>query len=107
MRRYRVRVLPEAEEHIEGLFEHVVRREMASNTGDLQVAFAAVAALRAAFESLALMPYSYRKADDDPIWRELVIPFGRSGYVALFTIREDVGEVWVTNVRHQLEDDYL
>ena len=107
MKRYRVRVLPEAEQHIERLFDHVVPRELESPTGDLQVAFAAMAALRAAFDSLSIMPYSYRKVDDDPFWRELVIPFGRSGYVALFTIREGAGEVWITKVRHQLEDDYL
>jgi len=37
--------------------------------------------------------------------RELIIPFGRAGYVALFEI-VDPTEVVVSAVRHQLEDDY-
>jgi hypothetical protein len=35
----------------------------------------------------------------------LIIPFGRSGYVALIEI-ESATEVVVVAVRHQLEDDY-
>jgi hypothetical protein len=40
-----------------------------------------------------------------PRWRELLIPFGHSGYVALFEIDDD-RTVTVTAVRHQREDDY-
>jgi hypothetical protein len=50
-------------------------------------------------------PFICRKADDDPFLRELLIPFGRSGYVALFEI-EDAATVTIRAVRHQLEDDY-
>jgi hypothetical protein len=35
----------------------------------------------------------------------LIIPFGRSGYVALFEI-VDQENIVVSAVRHQLEDDY-
>jgi hypothetical protein len=35
----------------------------------------------------------------------LIIPFGRSGYVALFEI-EGPSDVVVAAVRHQLEEDY-
>jgi hypothetical protein len=35
----------------------------------------------------------------------LIVPFGHSGYVALFEI-EDATNVVVVAVRHQLEDDY-
>jgi hypothetical protein len=35
----------------------------------------------------------------------LIIPFGRSGYVALFEI-ENNSTVAAVAVRHQLEDDY-
>jgi hypothetical protein len=38
-------------------------------------------------------------------WRELLIPFGHSGYVALFEI-DDARTVTVTAVRHQREEDY-
>jgi hypothetical protein len=37
--------------------------------------------------------------------RELLIPFGHSGYVALFEI-EDASTVTVLAVRHLREDDY-
>ena len=40
-----------------------------------------------------------------PFLRDLVIPFGHSGYVALFEI-EDAATVTILAVRHQLEDDY-
>jgi hypothetical protein len=36
---------------------------------------------------------------------ELLIPFGHSGYVALFDI-ENSATVTILAVRHQLEDDY-
>jgi mRNA-degrading endonuclease RelE of RelBE toxin-antitoxin system len=38
--------------------------------------------------------------------RELVIPFGSSGYVMLFEI-DDASTVIILAVRHQREDDYL
>lgn len=37
--------------------------------------------------------------------RELIIPFGRSGYVALFEI-ESATDVVVVAVRNQREDDF-
>jgi plasmid stabilization system protein ParE len=37
--------------------------------------------------------------------RELVIPFGGAGYVALFEI-DDKGSVTILAVRHQREDDF-
>ena len=50
--------------------------------------------------------FSCRKAEDsNPFVREIVIPFGSTGYVALFEI-EDRQTVTVLAVRHQREDDY-
>jgi len=43
--------------------------------------------------------------DGSPFLRELVIPFGGAGYVALFEV-EDQRTVTVLAVRHQREDDY-
>jgi hypothetical protein len=45
------------------------------------------------------------KAGLSPFLRELVIPFGRSGYAALFEI-EAASQVVVVAVCHRLEDDY-
>jgi hypothetical protein len=42
---------------------------------------------------------------DNPLLRELVIPFGSAGYVALFEI-ESFSTVTILAVRHQREDDY-
>jgi plasmid stabilization system protein ParE len=52
------------------------------------------------------MPFASRKADDaNPFLRELIIPFGGAGYVALFEIENET-TVTVLAVRHQREDDY-
>ncbi len=62
-------------------------------------------AMRAGVATLKSSPFTCRKASSSPFLRELVVPFGRSGYVALFEI-EDAASVVVVAVRHQLEDDY-
>jgi hypothetical protein len=65
----------------------------------------ALAAIRAGAETLKTSPFTCRKAGQSPFLRELLIPFGHSGYVALFEI-VDPTDVVVSAVRHQLEDDY-
>jgi len=58
-------------------------------------------------EILKDFPFTCRKADaDNPFLRELLIPFGSAGYVALFKI-DDKDTVTILAVRHQREDDYL
>ena len=47
----------------------------------------------------------YRKAGVSPFLRELLIPFGAAGFVALYEIK-DAANVTVLAVRHQLADDY-
>lgn len=50
--------------------------------------------------------FSYRKAiPGNPFLRELVIPFGATGCVALFEI-DDGKTVSILAVRQQREDDY-
>jgi hypothetical protein len=52
------------------------------------------------------MPFACRKVDDaNPFLRELLVPFGRAGYVAFFDI-EDEHTLTILAVRHQREDDY-
>lgn len=72
---------------------------------DLSLAERALAAIQAGIAALETSPFTCRKAGSSPFLRELIIPFGRSGYVALFEI-EDPVHVVVVAVRHQLEDDY-
>ena len=102
---FRVRLTRDAEADLDRLFDFVIERELAREGGDLTLAEQAVAALRAGIATLKSSPFTCRKAGQSPFLRELVIPFGRSGYVALFEI-EDASNVVVVAVRHQREDDY-
>ena len=87
------------------LFDFVLERELAHEGGDLGLAEQALLAIRAGFTTLKASPFTCRKAGQSPFLREQIIPFGRSGYVALFEI-EGAVDVVVTAVRHQREDDY-
>ena len=102
---FRVRLTREAEADLERLFDFVLERELARDGGRLELAQQALAAIRAGIATLKTSPFTCRKAGQNPFLRELIIPFGRSGYLALFEI---VGKskVVVSAVRHQLEDDY-
>ena len=102
---FRVRLTREAEADLTRLFDFVLERELARAGGNLELAEQAINAIRAGFATLKASPFTCRKVGASPFLRELIIPFGRSGYVALFEI---VGttDVVVSAVRHQLEDDY-
>ena len=102
---FRVRLTREAESDLDRLFDFVLERERIRDGGDLGLAEQAVAAIRAGFATLKTSPFTCRKAGQSPFLRELVIVFGRSGYVALFEIASAT-EVVVVAVRHQREDDY-
>jgi plasmid stabilization system protein ParE len=101
----RVRLTGEAQADLERLFDFVLERELAREGGDLALAEQALEAIRAGLATLQSSPFTCRKAGSSPFLRELIIPFGRSGYVALFEI-EDPADVLIVAVRHQLEDDY-
>ena len=102
---FRVRLTREAQADLERLFDFVLERELDREGGDLALAEQALDAIRAGLATLATSPFTCRKAGQSPFLRELIIPFGRSGYVALFEV-EDASNVVVVAVRHQLEDDY-
>jgi plasmid stabilization system protein ParE len=97
---------PQAAQDLERLFDFVLERELQSASGDLRLAEQALQAIRDCLRTLELTPFSCRKAGDSPFLRELVIPFGRAGYVALFEIA-DGSEIVVAAVRHQREDDFF
>jgi plasmid stabilization system protein ParE len=79
--------------------------EQALEHGDFDLPVRAVDAIRREMRILETNPYTCRKVGNNPLERELVIPFGASGYVALFEILSD-HEVAVSALRHQREDDY-
>ena len=98
-----VRYSASARHDLKRLYEYLLDR--ASTAEDLDLAERALGAIISSVGSLARSPFIYRKAGSSPFLRELLIPFGNSGYVALFEI-EDASTVTLLAVRHQLEDDY-
>lgn len=98
---YVVRFTREAEDDLLRLFNFLVERDPAA-------ARMAQGAISEAIRFLGIFPFSCRKAeggDGSPFLRELLIPFGSGGYVALFEI-ENERRVTILAVRHQREDDY-
>lgn len=102
---FRVRLTRDAEADLGRLFDFIVERELERDGGDLELAEEALVAIRAGLATLKTSPFTCRKAGPSPFVRELVISFGRSGYIALFEI-VDTSDVVVSAVRHQLEEDY-
>jgi plasmid stabilization system protein ParE len=98
---FTVRFTKDAEDDLLRLFDFLVDQ-------DLAAAQKAQGAITEAVKFLTIFPFSCRKAEGsggNPFVRELLIPFGHAGYVALFEI-EDAGTVTILAVRHQREDDY-
>ena len=107
---YRVKLTRQAEDDLLRLFDFVIERELnRPGGGDLSLADKAIAAIEDGFDILRRTPFTCRKADQNPsqgpFIRELVIPFGGTGYVALFEIISN-DTVAIAAVRHQREDDY-
>ncbi|MCW8859563.1 MAG: type II toxin-antitoxin system RelE/ParE family toxin [Deltaproteobacteria bacterium] len=66
----------------------------------------ALDSIRKGVEFLQDFPFTCRKATpEDPLLREMLIPFGARGYVVLFEI-EDNKTVTILAVRHQREEDF-
>lgn len=97
--KYRVRYTKEARDDLKRLYAFLLAR-------DLQAAESALAAIIKTVDLLQEFPFTARRAPgDDTFLRELVIPFGSAGYVALFQIK-DATTVNILAIRHQREDDY-
>ena len=96
---FRVRFTLEAKADLESLYAFLVEQ-------DFEAAERALNVIDRAWTLLEEFPFSCRKAEDSkPFLREIVIPFGSAGYVALFEI-DDRQTVTVLAVRHQREEDY-
>ena len=99
-----VELSPTAEADLERLYEFLI--DHSEPTEDLDRAQAAIEAIRAtAQHRLAITPFSFRKAAQNPAQSELIIPFGGTGYVALDQIVSP-SKVVVLALRHQREEDY-
>ncbi len=98
---YRVRFVPDAIDDLDRLqgflLQHADRNPVPAER--------AIEAIEHAITLLETSPFSCRKAGASPFLRELIIPFGDSGYVALFEI-EDAETLTILALRHQREDDF-
>jgi len=98
--RHRVRLTLEAVDDLKRRQAFLIERE-------LSAAERALDAIATAFELLEHSPFSCRKAwpGDRPLRRELLVPSGNAGNVALFEI-DDPRHISILAVRHQREEDY-
>ena len=97
-RAYRVRFTKRAETDLLRLYDFLLE-------SDIVAADAALSAIRRGIELPSFSPFSCRMvAAHMPRHRELLIPFGKSGYVALYEI-EDKKTVTILAIRHQREQD--
>jgi plasmid stabilization system protein ParE len=96
---YRLRYTTEARADIKRLYKFLLDH-------DFHAADQAVEAIIRTIQSLKEFPFAARRArGGTPFLRELVIPFGTSGYLALFEI-DDAQTVTILAIRHHREDDY-
>ncbi|MBY5810834.1 type II toxin-antitoxin system RelE/ParE family toxin [Rhizobium leguminosarum] len=73
---------------------------------DPDLAERALNAIQKALMIIQDFPLMARRASaDDPLLRELVVPFGSGGYVILFKVMNETSVI-VLAVRHQREEDY-
>lgn len=94
----------EADEDLSRLYNHLPSR--AQDLEDLETAERAIDAVEAACAALALSPLLFpRSRRRGALRRELVVPFGASGYVIEYEIAGPTLVV-VLAVRHHREQDY-
>lgn len=99
---YQVRFTEDAEADLVRLYAFILTKDQT----DWPLASRALEAIKNGIRSLALSPFSDRKATPgNSFLRELIIPFGASGYVALCEI-DNEQTVTILAVRHLLEEDY-
>lgn len=99
-----VRFSPRALADLVRLHGHLLDR--AESLEDLQLADRAVDEIELSCKAqLARTPHIFRRVGSSSTRRELIIPFGAAGYVALYEIATP-SQVVILAVRHQLEDDY-
>jgi plasmid stabilization system protein ParE len=101
---YVVEFTPGAQDDLVRLYDFLLER--AETLEELDVAAEAIQVIRqAALSHLSTTPYSYRKVGARSTLRELIIPFGTTGYILRFDIRSPKF-VLVIGARHQREEDF-
>lgn len=102
---FRVVFEPEANADLQRLYRYQLDR--AEYVEDLEAAERALLAIEEAIKALEKAPFLFRREDGSPspLRREIVVPFGASGYVLKYEIASPTVVV-VLAVRHQHEADY-
>lgn len=101
---YAVEFTQSAEDDLIRLYDFLLNR--AETLEALEVADEALRVIRlAALSHLSTTPYSYRKVGSRSTLRELIVPFGTTGYILRFDIRSPE-LVLVIGARHQREEDF-
>ena len=96
---YQVRYTKGAKEYLVRLYGLLVELDLAAARNALET-------IEKGITFLQDFPFTCRKATpENPLLREMIIPFGSKGYVVLFEI-ENNETVTILAVRHQLEEDY-
>ncbi len=94
-----IRFTKEAQDDLERLFEFLAQN-------DVPAAQRALKKIEKAWDLVREFPFACRKATpENPFVRELLISFGRGGYVALYEI-DGESVITVLAVRHARESDY-
>ena len=73
---HQVSLSPDAVKDLESSFDHMLKRELNSPTGDLDIPARAIEAIERACQLLAHSPFSCRKVGDSAFVRDLIISFG-------------------------------
>jgi plasmid stabilization system protein ParE len=71
-----------------------------------QAAIRAAQAIKHSFTLLQAEPEIGRPLDELPELRELIIPFGESGYIALYRYEVKTNVLYILAFRHQKEAGY-
>ncbi len=72
---------------------------------DHDIAVRAIASIRQGLDKAVFMPARFRRVPEWVGTREVIIDFGRSGYLAMIRELPD-GAIRVLRIRHQLEERY-
>ena len=84
--------------------EDLIRLRVFLKDKNPEAAKRAVAAIKLSIKSSVLHPERFRPVLDLPFYREILIEFGASGYIARFR-HEPGGDLYIVRIKHQLEDE--
>ena len=100
---YVVDLTTQATDDLQRIFDFTLERELSREGGDLDLADQAIGVIFREMKRLEWSPLAYRRAGECSSARELVIPFGGSGFVVLFEILDDA-VAKIVAIRNQRED---